>query len=258
MNLVTETKQSLFKALEEIGLTESETNLYITSLTAGPVAVATLATQLNIPRPNVYKLIASLEDKGLTKFSERKKYSRTLTVEPPTIVLEKLRQKREEMKDLDQDLASSLPDLLALHHQGDTLTKIKVLSGKEQWMKLFFQILEEAKDEMQFCGSADAFIEFISWETEREWIKRRVEKKIHINVLLTPGKDMHSLKEEDEFEMRTTKTLEVNKPFAPGFMLYANKVIIWQPKAPLALLIEDQYIVEMMRSLFDKLWSTSN
>ena len=253
----TEMKQSVYTSLKEIGLTESEANLYITSLTLGPTTIASLAEHLAIPRPNVYKVIAGLEAHGLAKFSERTRYARTFMVEPPTTVLEKLRQKRTTIGELDQTLVGTMPDLLAMYHQGETPTKIKVLTGKDQWIKVFFQVLEEAKGTIQFFGSADAFIKLISWEVEKEWIKERTEKGIHINVLLTPGKDAVSLHDEDEFEMRTTRYFHGTIPFVTGFMLYANKMIIWQPEAPLVVLVEDEYIITMQRSIFEALWVSS-
>lgn len=253
----TEVKKNLYTSLKELGLTESEANLYITSLNLGPATIASLAEHLAMPRPNVYKVIAGLERYGLAKFSERKRYTRTFVVEPPTVVLEKLRQKRKTVADLDQTLIGAMPDLLALYHQGETPTKIKVLGGKEQWLKIFFRVLDETKGPISYFGSADAFIEMVSWETEREWIKKRIKKGIHIDVLLTPGKDAQTLKEADEEEMRTTRLFNGTIPFVTGFMLYANKVIIWQPKAPLAVLIEDEYIVAMLRSIFEVLWEKS-
>ncbi len=253
----TEMKQNLYTSLKELGLTESEANLYTTSLTLGPSTITALADHLNMPRPNVYKVIAGLETHGLAKFSERKKHTRTFMVEPPTVVLEKLREKREAVANLDHTLVGAMPDLLAMYHQGETPTKVKIFQGEDQWMKLFFQVIDETKDTVSFFGSADAFIDMISWETEKQWIKKRVKKGIHINVLLTPGKDAQTLKETDEGQMRTTRFFHGKIPFVTGFMLYANKVIIWQPKAPLAVLIEDEYIVEMLRSIFETLWSGS-
>jgi len=252
-----EVKQNLYTCLKELGLTESEANLYVTSLMLGPSTIVSLAEHLNMPRPNVYKLIAGLEKRGLAKFSERKRHTRTFIVEPPTEVLEKLREKREVVANLDQALVGAMPDWLALYHQGETPTKIRVFQGKEQWLKIFFQVLDETKDDISFFGSADAFINMISWETEKEWIKERMQKNIHINVLLTPGKDAETLLMNDPREMRTTRFFRGKLPFATGFMLYANKVIIWQPKAPLAVLMEDEYIVEMLRSIFDELWAKS-
>lgn len=253
-----EVQKNLYISLSELGLLESESNLYVTSLTLGPATIASLAEHLAIPRPNVYKAIAGLEKYGLAKYSERKKYTRTFVVEPPTVVLEKLRIKRETMSGLDQALVSAMPDLLANYHQGETPTKIKVYQGKDQWMKIFFDVLDEAKDKISFFGSADAFIELIGWDTEIEWIKERKKKGIHIDVLLTPGQDATKLKETDAEGMRTTKIFSGSMPFITGFMLYANKVIIWQPKAPLVVLIEDEYIVQMLKSMFATLWESKN
>ena len=90
-----EVQKNLYISLAELGLHESESNLYITSLTLGPSTIASLAEHLVIPRPNVYKAIAGLEKHGLAKYSERKRYTRTFVVEPPTVVLEKLRIKEK-------------------------------------------------------------------------------------------------------------------------------------------------------------------
>lgn len=256
MSASPEVKKNLYTPLKELGLTDLEIDLYVVSLTLGPTTILDIAKHLDMSRPNVYKVIAGLERHGLAKFSERKKYTRTFIVEPPTIVLEKVRRKKEAADELDHALVGAMPDLLALYHQGETPTKIKVLEGKEQWLKIFFQILDETKEPISFFGSADAFINMITWDTEREWIKERVQKGIHINVLLTPGKDAQVLKEADEKEMRTTRLFN-GTAVVTGFMLYANKVIIWQPKAPLAVLIEDEYIVQMLRSIFNKLWEES-
>ena len=217
MSSPTEMKQNLYTSLKELGLTESEANLYSTSLTLGPSTITSLAEHLNMPRPNVYKVIAGLEQHGLAKFSERKKHTRTFIVEPPTTVLEKLREKREAVASLDHTLVGAMPDLLALYHQGETPTKVKIFQGEDEWMKLFFQILEETKDPINFFGSADAFIDMITWETEKQWIKKRVNKGIHINVLLTPGKDAQTLSETDESQMRTTRFFSRKNPIRHRF-----------------------------------------
>jgi HTH-type transcriptional regulator, sugar sensing transcriptional regulator len=249
-----EVKQNLYSSLKELGLTEIESNFYITSLSLGPTTISDLAKHLNMSRPNLYKVIAGLEQHGLARFSERKKYKRTFVVESPTVVLEKIRKKRESVAGLDQTLVGSMPDLLALYRQGASDTKIKIFEGEEQWMKLFFDVLDETNETISFFGSADAFIEMISWETEKKWIKKRIQKGIHLNALLIQGKDAQTLKEKDEEGMRTTRFFKGEIPFVTGFMVYANKVIIWQPKAPLAVLIEDQYIVQMLKSVFQTLW----
>jgi len=250
-------KKSLYNSLKELGLAEMEINLYVVSLFLGPSNLSAIAKNMGISRPNVYKVIRGLEAHGLVKFSEKSKYARTFMVESPAVVLEKLREKRERMSQLDHGLVSSLPDLLTLYHQEESATKIKVLQGREQYLKIFNEILEQEKKEIQYFGSAEDFVKFISMAAENEWIKKRVKKNIIIKTLLLPSELSTQFKSRDKEELRETKILKGLWPFSTSFQLFANKVIIWQPKAPLVVLIEDQYIVEMLKSIFYKLWEVS-
>ncbi len=252
-----EVQKSLYTSLKELGLLESEINLYTTSLAVGPATIAFLAEQLSIPRPNVYKAIAGLEEQGLARFSERKKYTRTFVVEPPTVVLELLRKKRDTMSDLDRMLVGAMPDLLAKYHQGASLTKIRVLQGKDQFLKAFFSILDEEKSETQFFGSAKDFVEFISWDEENEWIKQRMKKNIFIKSLLLPSGEAEMLHRGDKQFMREIRVIKGLTPFVTAFQLFANKALIWQPAGRLAVLIEDEYIVAMLRSMFNWMWDAS-
>jgi len=251
-----EVKKNLYTSLKELGLVESEVNLYITSLALGPTTIAALAENLNIPRPNVYKGIAGLERHGLAKFSDRKKYTRTFVVEPPTVVLKKLRERREVMTDLDQTLVSAMPDLLAQYHQGETPMKIKIFEGREQYINAFFSVLEESNESL-FLGSATDAINLLSWEKEREWIQEKVKRGIHSQALFLPSEEAQTLKAQDKEHLRETRILEEAIPFVSSFQIFGNKVFIWQPKAALVILIEDEYIVQMLRSIFTVLWKRS-
>jgi sugar-specific transcriptional regulator TrmB len=251
-----EVKKNIYTSLKELGLTESEANLYATSLALGPATIASLAEHLNISRPNVYKGIAGLERHGLAKFSERKKYTRTFVVEPPTVVLEKLRKKREIVADLDQTLVGAMPDLLAQYHQGETPTKIKIFEGREQYIKAFFSVLEETKESL-FFGSATDAINLLSWEKEREWIQEKVKRGIRSKALFLPSKEAETLMAQDKEHLRETRILKGVTPFVSSFQIFGSKAFIWQPKATLVLLIEDQCIVEMLRSIFTTLWEQS-
>lgn len=250
-------KRLLYSSLRELGLTEQETALYALSLAMGPASLAALSKGLGISRPNIYKLIQGLERKGLARFSERKRYARTFVVEPPTTVRELLRKKREALATYDQDIVGALPDLLAMYRQGGAATQVQVLEGRDQFLKLFYQILDEAKGTTEFLGSAKDFIGFISWAEERRWIAARVRKGIKINALLLASPDTATLKAKDTAELRETRVLRGVAPFVTGIQLFANKVVLWQPKTPIAIVITDEYIVGMLRALFNSFWQQS-
>jgi sugar-specific transcriptional regulator TrmB len=248
--------QDLYTSLRGLGLTEQEIRVYTTSLSLGPSPISAIAKSTGISRPNVYKVIRGLEKRGLASLSQKNKYSRDFMIESPTILLEKLREKKRELEQLDENFVTTLPDLLSLYHQGGAPTKVKVIQGKDLYLKIYNQSLEESGGEILYFGSTNDFINFISWEREREWIKKRVKKDIFVKVLSTPGDAAAELKSHDASEMRETRILK-STPFIASFQLFANKVIIWQPETPLAILIEDEYIVAMLKSIFGMLWEIS-
>jgi hypothetical protein len=43
-----------------------------------------------------------------------------------------------------------------------------------------------------------------------------------------------------------------------AFQLFGKKMILWQPEAPLAILIEDEYLISMFRTIFYSLWEISS
>ena len=249
--------QNLYTSLKQLGLNDQEANLYMLSLKYGPSPIASLAGYLGISRPNVYKLIKGLEEKGLAKFSTREKHARNFIVEPPTVVLQKMREMQENLSLLNKDLTLDLPELLAGYHQGESDTKIKIYKGREQYVKLFDKSIEEESKEILFCGSSKDFIDFVSWETELSWIKRRVKKNISIKVLTFASDTASELTKDDTEEKRETRIIKNMDRFESSFMIFANKVVIWQPKAPLALLIEDQFITKMMKSVFEAEWKNA-
>lgn len=251
---VEELRKSLYGSLQELGLHEAEALLYMTSLALGPATISDLATNLNMARPNVYKVIDQLEKHGLAKFSEREKYARLFMVEPPTKLLEMIREKRDKVTGLDHALVSVMPDLLASYHQGGTPTNVKIFSGQDQFLKIFNRIVEEEKNESLFFGSAHDFIGLVSWAVENRWIAQRLKKNIRMRVLLLPSEEANGFIKTDHEQLRETRLLNGLSPFVVSYQLFANKAILWQPKTPLAVLIEDQFIVQMFRSIFEGFW----
>jgi sugar-specific transcriptional regulator TrmB len=247
--------KGLYKSLKELGCTEHEIKLYALSLKLGPSTIAKLAENLGISRPNVYKVIAGLEKKGLAEFSQKK--NKTFTVNSPTVITDLIRQKKENLSSLDFEVTQLMPELLAQYRQGELPTSIRVLEGQEMFEKAFDSVLDEAKNEMQFFGSVKDFIGFISWGKEKDWIRRRVKKNLKMQSLLLPGEEAEELKKTDKKELRETRIITGITPFVTSFLLFGNKVIIWQPKAPLAILITDEYIARMLEGIFNVLWSNS-
>lgn len=252
-----EIKEVLYKSLKELGLSGQEVNLYTLSLSLGPVSIATLAEALHISRPNVYKLINGLEQVGLASFSQKKSYAKTFMVEPPSVVVDLVRQKKEHLNRMDREMVTAMPDLLALYRQGELPTSIQMFEGKEMFRKTLEMIKEQAKGQIEMFGSFQDLVGFITWDTQQDFVSYRIKNNIKVKALLLSSKDTEELIKNDAKQLRETRILKTTQPFLSSFQLFANKVVIWQPKAPLAILISDEYIVQMLRSIFNSLWEVN-
>ena len=250
-----ELKETLSTSLADLGLNDQEINLYVVSLKLGPSSIAALSTAIQVSRPNVYKLIASLESHGLARFSTRKKGSKVFMVESPAVIADLLKVKREEIDRQSRLITQSMPDLLGLYRQGDLPTSIKVYEGNDACREAFFRIFEETKEKLYYFGSVKDLFDFVNVDPEKSWMRERVAKKVFIDVLVLPSDDADTLKAKDELQYRETRMLKNATPFTSSFYLYGKKIILWQPKAPLAVLIEDENIAGMMMSMYQMLWS---
>ena len=253
-----EMQEIVSDSLKKLGVGEQEAALFMLSYKIGPASVTTLASNLGVSRPQAYMLISELEKFGLADFSSRKKFSRTFVVATPSRLQELLRRHQKELEQTDQRLSLFMPDLLAAYQQGSSLASVKILEGRDQFLKVFFQCVEEAANkEIIVMGSAQDFIAFISWAEERRWIAERVRLNVHLRALLFQSGDTEILASSDEKELRETRVMKDIEPFSSLIMVYANKTILWQPNAPMAIQIEDSYITTMMRNIYEVMWKNA-
>lgn len=245
----------LDNALVELGTTESERKLYRLSLSTGPVSVQELAKQLQMQRPYIYTLIASLRLKGLAP-SASAKYRKTFVVESPNVVLELLRKKRESIESLSTGLAGVMPKLLAQYRQGGVATQVMFYEGKAKFMELYDRILEEEGSETLYFGEAEYFLTRIGEVKLAHWIQRRIEKGITIKTLMKDSGKARSIP-SDDLQLRQTRVLPKTFLDLPAsFQVFGNSVIFWQPHTPMAVVLQDEYIANLMRGTFALLWET--
>jgi sugar-specific transcriptional regulator TrmB len=248
---------SLDKALRELGLSPQERSLYHLSLQTGPASIVRLSKLLGVARPNAYKLVAGLQNKGLARFAGKTAYTKQFSVESPSVVGQLIRHKRDAVDALDQDLTSALPDLLSRYKQGMLPTKIQTITGHKNFLDAYVQVFEEANSTIAFFGSTTDFLALVSPQLGAKRIRRRVTRGIKVQLLGLPSRDVEEFKKRDAQELRETRTLKGAAPFKTSFYLYANKVLLWQPAGELAVRIEDQYFVAMFRSMFNWMWERS-
>lgn len=247
--------KNLDNYLNRLGLSQTEREFYLLSLASGPLSIGELAKTMGLQRPYLYKIIASLKEKGLAP-QTIKKYQRTFVVEPPSIILELLRKKRAELETLTSSLATDLPKYLASYKQGGNATQVMIYEGKNKYFDIYDRILEEEYSETLYFGEAEHFLSLVKGEKLNNWIKRRIEKKIKIKSLMVESPLALSIP-TDNNQLRESRYLPASfaENLPASFQVFGHNVIFWQTERPLAVVLRDNYIAQMHRGIFSMLWN---
>jgi sugar-specific transcriptional regulator TrmB len=242
------------KALASLGITEAATELYMVLLHTHDHNFAKVARQLQISRPHLYKLLAELETHELVQFEKGKGKDERLHVSPPTVILDKVREQQQSLGTIESNFTQALPQLMSAFKQGSAASKVKIVTGTKDFLKLLMSIAEEERRSLVYFGSIEHFIDCISWSNQEKWMHARVAAGMKIDALILESAEAYLLKRRDKAQLRETRILTIPDTFVTSYHVFSNKTVFWQPKAKLAILIEDQHIAQMIRAMFYALW----
>lgn len=246
--------QELLVTLAKIGISSAAVTLYKNLLDNTGINFSELARKQDISRPLLYRLIAELEEADLVSFNKSVGGNNRLQLLAPTTVLQKIRAQKKEIEQVEDSFAQILPDLMDQFQQGTQPSKIKIMTGSEAFVKFLFSIADEESKAYEFFGSIKDFVQFISWETEHKWLKKRVANGIKMRALMLPSEECRFMQKKDEEQLRESRVYLTEDAFQTSFQLFANKTVFWQPVSCQAIVIEDQYITAMLRAMFYSLW----
>ena len=133
--------------------------------------------------------------------------------------------------------------------------KIKVLTGKEDFLAAFTRMFEETDDELLYFGSVTDLAKGVGRDVVSQNSKYRANRKIKARTLLLPTDKTYLAPQAHIDQLREVRYLETTPTFATSFHVFANKVILWQPVGATAVLIEDGHLVQMFKAIFAGFWN---
>lgn len=234
--------------LLQLGLKEKEAVLYEALLPLGEVPLSDVQAVLKEHPQIVYRLVESLEAKGLVIVST-KKHRKVVRAEDPR-VLE--RQEEEKLKRLRE----SLPELLALQNAPKEAL-VRVSRGNEavQALRLdAFARMAEGSAYFIIGASGDRFYEAMgdrNESAEKLRIKRKIRKK-----MITFESQRKGLSKREAFpQFAECRFLpeHFSIPTSTNIFGDTTAIITWT-KEPIIITIESAEVAEGHRHYFQALW----
>ena len=233
------------EVLKELGLTNNETEVYLTLLQKGSISVNEIAGRSGLHRQAVYDSLDRLLEKGFVNFviKNGKKYFQGIH---PEKILGYLEEKENKFK-------SILPDLINLTKLPREDTFVEMFKGKGIIRIIYNDIVktfEKHPGEVLISGVDERkFIEEDKIALEQHLLRLRKLK----------CKERILLKEKDKYFVKGKQTVYKHIPEkyfgATPIYVYSNKLcfIIWG-NPNYAIIIENQNLAETHRKHFHLLW----
>ena len=232
------------KVLQDSGLSEGETKVYLSLLKLGSVPVSKIKEDTELHRTTIYDFLEKLLNKGLVNYVVKnniKFYKAT----HPNKLLDFVKEKEENIKEI-------LPELKELAEFRQEELKVEVYKGQEGFKTLLNDMIRVGDnmvalgiDEIRFKKKFPILIENYFKKEEEKGMKER---------LLTS--------EDAEFiyKKKTANYRFIPKEFfnPTPIMVYGKRVvtIIWEPFTLIS--IENSELAESYRKHFELLWKTAS
>lgn len=243
-------KEKIIKTLEDMGLSENESRVYIASLSLGPSTVQNIAKAAEIKRTTVYTLIESLQKKGLMNI-DIAGFKKIYNAASPEQLESVIDQKRENFK-------KQLPDLLSLYNLKGGESFIKYYEGKEAVMSVYENILKDIKPHERYMVVANAEKVFdIYGKRFNQFVERRAKLNLDIQMIFQDSAWSREYKKYERNYNCSVRFLPKETDLVTNLVVTPQRVLIHQLNPPIiGIVIENKSVIQMHQEIFEILWKT--
>ena len=243
--------------LQKFGLSDGEVKVYSFLLDNGESPASKIIASTGLKKGDCYNKIYDLVEKGLAEEFEKNKvkYFRLLH---PAYIEQQIDNIKEEVERNRKQLTSIMPEIISSfklsHHQPG----VKVFEGREGIERVVYDSLS-SKTEIFSYIDIETVEKLISSSSKKYYRKRKELNLTKKNLIIdSPFSTEFAKKSQDEFT--ETRILDgVTAPFKTTMTIYDNKIsyITLKEGAMIGVIVEDKFIANMHKILFEKAWESA-
>ena len=238
--------------LEEIGLTEAESKVYLALLRLGESTSGAIAKESGTAISKIYIVLDKLVKKGMAASFEEDGV-RHFRATNPAQILRYLKEKRKMIKEQEKRIAKMLPALMRLEGKSAKINEAMVFEGASGVKSAFGDIVDtlEKGDAVDIMGVYDFGKKFLRYA--KRFHQERSKKGINARFLINA--DASAIAEEFSKYPPAEIRFMPKDMFTPAiFLIYADKVIINLGEELVMFLIKSKKAADSFRAYFSLMW----
>ncbi|MEI7960798.1 MAG: helix-turn-helix domain-containing protein [archaeon] len=236
--------------LEEFGLDNKESELYLIMLKSGHATVAELSKKTNILRQTVYDVLDKMISKGIVGHSISDKTKVFYAIDPKVLL-----QMIENKKKL---FLEAMPEFNELALRSKEMQNVKTFVGYKGLKSIWDDMLVVGKD-TYFIIDYDDFGKLFKELFIQNFIAKRIEKGFWHHVIFTSKATPQVYEKSEPERLRDVRYLTSLKGFKATIFFYGEKMGFFTTgEVPTAILIENKEAVASIKTIFKLLWEQSS
>jgi len=232
------------KQLESLGLTNTESKLYLTLLQVGSSTAVQLAKETSIHRRTIYDNFAILIKKGLVSYKLKNNIKYFEAINPKTF-----QGFLEEKRDTLNEILPTLTNLFENKQQTPQITIIEGIEGSKS-------IIEEAsKTKKQILWMGGGLFFFDAMKFSKKFIEKQM---ITMNIKIIQAKTPDIEKKLKNFKKENIKLVPKKYISKIGYTVYENTVALGliQEKGIITIKIVSEDFAKGFKNYFNMIWNS--
>ena len=244
----------IITALENIGLTKGEINVYIALLESGETSTGPLIKKSRITGSKVYEILNRLIDKGLAGYVIKNNVKHFSPCDPQQII-NYVERKEEEIRKIKKSAENIIPTIKAHLDKKTNLQSAIVFEGWKGVRTVLNMLLDELKSDDEYYAFTlgeelqDKKVITFLLNYHQKRIKKKIKTKIIANV---EDKNLFSTYFSN---MKLVNIKYHSNPVPMGVFIFGNYVAnISFLGTPIVFLIKSDRVAESYRRFFESMW----
>ncbi|MBU0597053.1 helix-turn-helix domain-containing protein [Patescibacteria group bacterium] len=240
------------KTIKSLGFTESEAQIYLTSLELGPSPVQAVAKEAGVSRVTAYSAIEALMNEGLMSTVEKGK-KKLYAAEPPERLVSVANAKAKAIENTAKEVESSIGEL-KLIERGEKPV-VRVFEGPEALKTIMDDVVRSRPTELFEFGNLNEIRRVYGKDKNLSQVFIDFFEKLDISQ--TKRKMVYLADEEPNTRSKYEEFFVLGKgnDFLGDVIVFGNKVVLSNfTKDRISVLIESEVIARTIQAMIKAIW----
>lgn len=253
--------EQLIASLEELGLSEKESRVYLANLMIGPASVQKIADQANIKRVTTYVILEALINLGLASQSTKGKKT-FFTAEEPISLRRLLERKQQQVADQKQHFEELLPELNQLKGLPVETPSVKFYDSAEGIRSIMSNFMSQHRKEGDVgygFSNTDQIFAFFPEIASFGGNPDRAKSGIHSKLIYTSSIGQ-IYRGKDEERNRESRLVPLDKfPFDGDITILGNHIVMLSltGSKPIGVTINSAELAKAFKAVFALAWEAA-